>query len=297
MRRAVTVLVLASALAPSLASAEAPSLEALFTYDAAAPLRLQELGVERRGEVSVRDVTFVGHPKNEPVRAYVVTPPGKGPFAGVLFVHWLGSPETTHRTEFVQEAVGMAGRGAVSVLVDAMWSKPQWFKTRTCETDFEASVRQVVDLRRALDVLLAQPGVDPARVGFVGHDFGAMYGALMGAVDHRPKTFVLMAFTPSFPDWYLLGKPPSPPLTRERYLEQMSALDLVQHIGKLSPASVFLQFAANDRFVPADKAEALTRAANHPKLSKTYDVGHSLETKVGTGDRFLWLAKELKLQK
>ena len=59
------------------------------------------------------------------------------------------------------------------------------FKKRKREEDYARSIQQVKDLRRALDVLLAQPNVDPARVAFVGHDFGAMYGVLEAANDKR----------------------------------------------------------------------------------------------------------------
>ena len=47
------------------------------------------------------------------------------------------------------------------------------------------------DLRRALDVLLAQPGVDPKRIAYVGHDFGAMYGAVLAGVDRRVSVWAL----------------------------------------------------------------------------------------------------------
>ena len=129
---------------------------------------MQARGVEKRGQVTLRDITFAGAPGAEPVHAYLVAPPGKGPFAGALFVHWLGEPKTTNRTQFLQEAVELAGRGTVSLLVDAMWAKPKWFRTRTCEKDFEAAIRQVVELRRALDLLIAQPGVEPTSVAVSG---------------------------------------------------------------------------------------------------------------------------------
>ena len=94
---------------------------ALFKYDASVPLGVVEKGVEMREGVSIRDVTFNALTGKE-VAAYIVMPQGKGPFAAVLWVHWLGEPETTNRTQFLNEAVKLASQGVVSVLVDTMWS-------------------------------------------------------------------------------------------------------------------------------------------------------------------------------
>ena len=58
-------------------------------------------------------------------------------------------------------------------------------------------------LRRAFDLLLAQPDIDPTRVALVGHDFGAMYGLIAAAQDQRVRTCVLMACVPRLIDWFL----------------------------------------------------------------------------------------------
>src|SRR5688572_24158509 len=140
----------------------------LFTYDTQAPFQLKEVAVEKREGATVRDITFVAAPDREPVKAYLVVPVGAGPFAGVLWVHWLGEPKTTNRTQFLDEAVRLAPKGVVSLLVDAMWSTPKWYGSRIPEQDHENSLRQVIALRRAMDLLVSQPQVDKARIGFVG---------------------------------------------------------------------------------------------------------------------------------
>jgi dienelactone hydrolase len=263
-----------------------------FDYDAHAPLNLRELGVERRGDVAIHDVVFAGDKRE--VKAYLVNPPGDGPFAGVLYVHWLGNPKTTNRSEFLDEAVALAGHQAVSLLVDAMWAEPHWFEKRTCDGDFGASISQVVDLRRSLDVLLAQRSVDAKRVGLVGHDFGAMYGALLTAVDPRVKTEVFIAGTTSFADWYLLGRQPPTAEAVERYRKQMEPLEVTRYLGKVR-TSVFFQFAAKDAYVTKAHADELIAAASGPKQARVYDVDHGMESKDGAADRFRWLTKELGL--
>jgi len=182
---------------------------ASFAYDAKAPLDLRDEAVaQKKGDVTVRDVSFAAATAGERTRAFLVVPKNPDKRSAVLWVHWLGEPKTTNRTEFLDDAVELARTGTISLLVDAQWSVPHWFKTRTTDGDYDASIRQVKELRRALDVLLAEPGIDAARVGFVGHDFGGMYGTLLAAVDPRAKFFVIMAVTTKLSDWFLLGAPP-----------------------------------------------------------------------------------------
>ena len=52
---------------------------------------------------------------------------------------------------------------------------------------------------------MTQPGVDKNRVGLIGHDFGAMYGAILITADKRPTLYALQAFTNEMSHWYLYG--------------------------------------------------------------------------------------------
>ncbi len=157
-------------------------LTALFDYDASLPLDLQEVGVTDHDGVAVHDITFTSTVEGDaPVSAYLVVPPGDGAFAGVLFVNWLGEVRS-NREEFLQDALTLAHMGTVSLLVTANWSG---FWNRDIDHDRMASITRVIELRRALDLLIAQPNVDPNRLGVVGHDFGAMYGSILAGVDRR----------------------------------------------------------------------------------------------------------------
>lgn len=264
-----------------------------FEYDRSVPLALRVEGSKRQEGVEVKRVSFSGRAPKERVTGYLVQPPGPGPRAAVLYVHWLGEPATSNSTQFLQEAIGLAHFGVVSLLVDAMWATPGWFSKQHFEDDFAASARQVVELRRAMDALLAQPGVDPKRLAFVGHDFGAMYGVLAGAADPRPKAYVLLAGTATFHEWYLLRK--EQPKDKAAYVKQMEVLDVTRWIGRLAPASVLLQFAQEDEYVPLPRARALIDAAREPKLSRFYSTTHAMQSTDTVNERFRWLAKELGL--
>jgi len=263
----------------------------LFRYNDRLPVTAKEVSSEQRGDVTVRDVTFSPGPGRE-IKAYVVVPKGSGPFAGVLWVHWLGE-EKSNRTQFLDEAVELAPKGMVSLLVDAMWSAPHWFGNRVPEKDYENSIRQVIDLRRALDLLLSQPNVDKTRIGYVGHDYGAMYGMLMAGADQRISTFVFIAATQSLNDWAFLGPQPK---SKAAYLKQNSNLELTDYLRQAKNASKLFQFGKGDFYISQADAAILFAAATEPKQRKLYDASHKMELKEIAKDRDEWLIKQLKLE-
>jgi dienelactone hydrolase len=270
--------------------AQAPGPEAaLFAYDATADLAVKTAGVERRGDVIVSDLSFTAAPGSE-VKAHLVTPPGPGPHAGVLWVHWLGEPESTNRTQFLAEAVALAPRGMVSLLVDAMWSKPKWYEQRVPEEDFDHSRRQVVALRRALDVLQSRPGVDRRRLGIVGHDYGGMYAMLMAGADPRARTYVYVATAPSLSHWAFFTNQPK---SKIEYLRQNAVLELTDALRRVTNASTLFQFGTRDAYVSRADTAVLLGATNAPKERKLYDAEHDMALPQIAADRDAWLIKEL----
>lgn len=263
----------------------------LFNYDRSIPLGVVEMKVEMREGALVHDVMFNALTGKD-VAAYVVTPQGQGPFAAVLFVHWLGDPETTNRNQFLTEAVKLASQGVVSVLVDAMWStsvNPDWFGKRVLEQDYGNSIRQVIALRRGMDLLLSQPGVDKSRVGLVGHDYGGMYSMMMAGVDPRAKAYVYVAVAPSLNDWAFLGPQPK---SKAEYLRQNAMLELTDYLRQMKNASTFLQFGTKDIYVSRVDTGIIASAAG-TKNRKFYETDHAMNLPEIVADRDAFLLKEL----
>jgi dienelactone hydrolase len=268
----------------------------LFDYQATRPIDVQSVSSTTKNGVSVREITYDKATGGRNA-ATLVAPSAQsgGPQAGILFVHWYEPPNpTSNRTEFLEDAVDLAAGGATSLLIDTPWSEPTWFPKRDGEKDYDMSVAQVKELRRALDVLLQQPGIDRRRVALVGHDFGAMFGALAVAVDPRPTHFVFMAGTGSFTDWYLFT-PKRDGAAREAFIARLAPLDPVKYLPAIAPRPVLLQFATNDKFVSKDAAAALAKAAGDPKTVKYYEAEHALNADA-TRDRQAWLRRELLLR-
>jgi cephalosporin-C deacetylase-like acetyl esterase len=279
------------ALSPPLAHAadDFAAQAALFRYDAAADLGFEEAGVTKQGDVSVHDVRFTPV-AGAPIKAYIVVPVGKGPFAGILWVHWLGEPSTTNRTQFLKEAVDLAPKGVVSLLVDAMWSAPEWYGHRVPEQDYDNGVRQVIALRRAMDLLASRPDVDKARIGFVGHDYGGMYGMMAAGVDGRARTYVYVAVAPSLNHWAFFARQPA---SKAAYLRQNAVLELTDYLRQVNSASTLFQFANNDAYVSRADTQVLLGAAAEPKTRIFYDADHSMAAPQAAADRDAWLLKEL----
>jgi dienelactone hydrolase len=215
--------------------------------------------------------------------------------AAILYVHWY-EPESpdSNRSQFVEEAKELARSGAVCLLIETLWSDPDFFIKRTQADDMQNSMEEVVNIRRAMDLLLSQPNVDLARFAYVGHDFGGMYGVLAGSVDQRPKHYVIMAATPRFPDWYLY-LPKLEGKARDAFVREMAEIDPIVHISNLSPAEVFFQFGMDDRHVSKDRAEEFFAAAHDSKKMKWYESGHGLN-EAATSDRKAWLREMLGLK-
>jgi dienelactone hydrolase len=298
------ILLALAALSPALAQEQQAAEElpeelvALFDYDQNAPLNVVEVSSERRGSVTVRDITYPSPADAEKsLAAYLVVPSGEGPFPAVLWVHWYETgADDSNRTQFLDEAVRMAeDDGVISLLVETMWSEPTWYREgRTLATDYDDAVRQTVEFRRGLDVLLAQPGADAGRVAYVGHDFGAMYGALLAGVDRRAKAYVLIAGASNFNQWMLFGVSPSTPGLDE-YKARMDELAPTRFIAQSAPAALLFQFGTQDNYTPEEDREAFFAAASEPKDMKTYRTVHSMSLPEIAADRCAFLTEQLGL--
>lgn len=294
----------------SIAASAAPAervpnnLAHLFDYDAHQPLDLHDKTVKDFDCGVIHDVTYVS-PSGGPVSAYQIVPKGKGPFAALVFGHWGNGT----RGEFIPEAKAYACAGVVSLLPDYRWERPQpWYSAIDefvrPDLDRQTRINTVVEMRRAIDLLLSRTDVDPNRIGYVGHSFGAQFGAILTAVDPRIKAAVLMAGAAEEADLLLRSDNPRvvdlraslPKGQLDTYLNTLADLNAVNYIRYAQPTSLLLQFANFEQYFDHASMERYAAAATEPKTVLFYDSAHELNDPQALKDRADWLGKRLALR-
>jgi dienelactone hydrolase len=273
-----------------------------FDYDQKAPLDVQEVGVEHRGDVAIHDISYAS-PKGGRVPAYLVAPSGKGPFAAVIWGHWyMPGSAFLNRKEFLDEAVALASTGVVSLLTDGPIARPGHVQDETPLNEQEITdlVQQIVDMRRGADLLLARPDVDPQRLAYVGHSYDATVGGFLSGIDRRFKAFVLMAGG-------LSDETDMKSKEYQDYREKVGAekfdafqakygwLDPGKFVSHAAPAAVFLQYATQEKFLTPDRAHGYAAIVTEPKRFQLYDAPHALNAQARR-DRIAFLTDQLKLK-
>jgi len=273
-----------------------------FDYDAKLPLDTEDVGVDFRGPVGVYDLSYAS-PKGGRVPAYLVLPPGKGPFAAIIWGHWCWPNSDLHnRKEFLDEAVALAPSGAASLLIDFPIARPGYVpdKDPLSPKQVDELVQQVIDIRRAADLLLSRPFVDSKRLAYVGHSCGAAAGGIVSGLDKRFHAFVLMAGalsdeaarkSPAFEEFrQKLG-----PEKVDAFLAKYSWADQGKYYSHAAPAALLLQYAMKEDFLTPEAAKASAALASEPKQFKLYDAPHALNAEARR-DRIAFLTEQLQLR-
>lgn len=253
------------------------------------PPAFEILATDDRDGVLVRDVRLEA-PTGGAIEASLVEPAlvdARAPRPGLLFAHWFDTEAPNgNRTEFLDEAVDWARRHRAAAILPQL-TFPWAGDPTGSAADGERIVAEVTRLRRCLDLLAARPAVDAARIGVVGHDFGAMHAILLGTVDRRPAAYVLIAAVPRWGDWFL----PFWVIDEDRidYLRSMRPYDPIEHVGKVAPARVLFQNGKQDFYIAPMTGLEFRRAAGEGAELKAYEAEHDMANADVLADRMAFL--------
>ena len=279
-------------LAPLPAADSFSDLAALYRYDRSAPLDVKLTEQANRSNYKLYAISYANPAKGR-TPGFLVVPHKRGRKPGIVWMH-SGGP-----LQWLGDAVLMADMGAVSILVDPPGVTPP----EDPEAYRDHMIQSVVGLRRAVDVLAVRDDVDPGRIGFVGHSYGAMMGAVATSVDDRFRAAVYEVGLLGMSIHIATSPHPWAENVRKelgsslgRFLEVISVVDAKNYIGKAPAIPKLFQAAYFDPGVPHKDAEDFFREASGPKEIKWYDTGHDVDDLAAISDRARFLAKSLGLK-
>jgi dienelactone hydrolase len=286
-----------------------PDLLPRFDYDSRAGLEMRETDVHKRGNIRLIELNYAGASGSR-APAYLLIPPGGGPFPAIIWGHWLMKGSLlANKDEFLDEAVTLARSGVVSLLIDAPQARNDWVEDKggtlaTIKQQSEAGLQQVTDLRRAVDLLYGRPDVDRHRIAYVGHSFSAHVGAILAGVELRIGSYVLMASGYSDEEEAFASKDPARVAQIKEagednvhaYFHEYAWDDPVYFLGHTDRESIFLQFASGDPISKEMGQKYLDRFSAKDKKMEFYKGGHALNAAARL-DRDRWLQKHLGIKK
>ena len=273
----------------------------LFAYDVSAPLDIQESSSESRRGITLTNLTYAS-PKGGRVPATVIVPDGLGPFAGMVLQH--GMPG--RRQHMISLGERYARAGTVVVAIDAPHARLEHHARAAepityTEQDRYEQIQLMIDLRRAVDLLLARTDVDPGRLAYVGVSYGGAMGGLFSGIEDRLQAYVLVVgdgglvshetgLDDVFGDLCGLRQE-----KRREWWGNMWPIEPIHFVGHAAPAALLFQSARQDRLVPLPDAVRYQLAGSKPKEVKWYDAGHGLNAE-SLRDQALWLENHIGIE-
>ena len=261
-----------------------------FAYDTAQPLGFQDHGrANKNYPIAIHDVSYMSGKDRVP--AHLLLPPaaGKKKRPAVIYLHGSNGDRTT----MVVPATWMAGRGAVGLTITAPSSTAPTTKaspTALLRRDVGFEERDVVAVRRAIDLLRKRPDVDPNRIGFVGWSAGARTGGILAGVEPRFKTLVLMSGGAVPVQAYTRG-------LRSKKLKNaiahyLTIVDPLRYLRQGRGSALLLQDGRDDQDVPRTALANFASAAPVGATIRWYSADHQLND-AAYRDQLAWLAKKL----
>ena len=189
----------------------------------------------------------------------------------------------------------MEAAGAAAVVIDQSQTRPGHRPLFTfTAADRDEAITTVIDLRRALDLLVARSDVDARRVGYWGFSHGAFLGGILSGVERRVRAYVLQSGGGA--DYMLQNAPRqiADPATLAAYRAAVSTVDPAAYVSRAAPAALLLQNGTLDHTYSDAGVAVWVAAASDPKQVRQYAADHQLNAEA-TADALAFLSRTLAL--
>jgi pimeloyl-ACP methyl ester carboxylesterase len=244
----------------------------MFEYSGTTRI-LDEQVSDQRDAGTLEDLTYEAADGRH-VSAYVISP-NVPIVAAALYMHMLAPG--ADRSQFLDEGWQLASSGIGSIHVQGYF--PWAIQPSGPENDRRLVMAEVAGLRHALDLIGLKLGRSGIRSVFVGHDYGAMYGALLAHADDRISGLAFVAGHPDFATWFI--KYWQIPVNAETYRAAMKDLDPITHLAALRKIPLLFQFATDDEFVSVKDRADILAAAGGKHEAVVYEADHRMNDAAG----------------
>jgi dienelactone hydrolase len=261
---------------------------------------------------------------NERIRAYLCAPTtGSGPRPGVLVLHQTapaGKREAVGLEGDTTLAFGadLAGRGYVTLSPDSICAGERIdafgpFDTRghyLRHPDQSAMGKMLDDAIRALDLLATTDGVDPRRLGTIGHSLGAEEALMLAAFDERVRATVTSCGYATFAaetnrlrwarDVWFSYMPKLRPLFHQ---ERLPHWDWDNVLALVAPRALYQHTTRGDNIFPesvsayeaGESVRAIGKLLGQPeRLANVLRDGKHEVSEAARADIYDWLDRQLK---
>ena len=173
--------------------------------------------------------------------------------------------------------------GAVVIYVDPPSFRPQDTGPRGIltftEQDREEQIQLIIDLRRAIDLLVARPDVDPERIAYLGVSYGGAMGGLLAGIDHRLQACVLIVGDGGFVTHETNPENRTMPMNEffkeyKAWIDDMWPIEPIHYVNHASPTPLLFQNAVRDQYVNVEDAIRYQDVASEPKHVIWYESEH-----------------------
>ncbi len=256
-------------------------LQAVYAYDHSLPLdpdiaQTVNAGAYTTEKMALRAVDGTSIP------AILHRPNVQGAVPCILVLHGYGGDKESYS---IPMAILVAPKGVAVMAIDARLHGERAEATAAMwGTDLARSryamVNTVIDNCRALDYLDSRDDIDHERYMLLGISMGGMSGAVLGPVDERIKSAILIVAGGRLDLMYANSEHETvvemraAGITPAMVAEATADCEPVSFIGHFAPRALLFVNGTQDQVVPPQNAEFLHQASAEPKEIIWYEGGH-----------------------
>ena len=256
-------------------------LQAVYAYDHSLPLEANITQTVNAGAYTTEKMTLRAVDGTS-IPAILHRPNIEGAVPCILLLHGYGGDKESYS---IPVAILVAPKGVAVMAIDArLHGERAETTTAMWGTDLaksrHAMVNTVIDNCRALDYLDTRDDIDCGRYMLLGISMGGMFGAVLGPVDDRIKSGMLIVAGGRLDLMYAnsqhetMVEMRAAGISAEMVAEAMADCEPVSFVGHFAPRPLLFINGTEDQVVPRENAEFLHGAAGEPKEIVWYEGGH-----------------------